>query len=686
MTIIRTPAFDVSLVVNIHHGSRFLTRTMQSFEEAARVAQAEGLRVELVLALDRPDQRSAEWIGRYDQGFFDAAQTIVLDNGSLGPSRNAGTRAARGEFVMLGDDDDLISFNSIPEFYRLAKAEGPRCIVVPQYVVNFGIRQLVARYAGSDRVSPQAFIKYHPFVSRLFAHRSIFDTLRYADLPRGGAHAYEDWHFNATALAYGYRFRSAADTVLFYRQREGSLIDAAQSESTNQIPPSPLFDPQTFIRICKDGDFIAAGAAPPEPPPEAVREEFLANPVVREIVEAAHQIEPAIDLQTLRDAPVWSNTAGDLRPGRAYLRLCEIVRHRAFTDVVLTDAGISKRDMRYLGDVFDSLNELRPGVELLLLSPHAPKDQQALWSRVPRFLALALHELQDGLGVEDSHVLALRLIENAAHGARLHFVPGVFAHGFFAKYRRLLDANKKYYYRFEHEGEPLPGGAIFHFVSTYFDAFDAVLGRDDNLLEFDRTRIDGHPYKWRLIRHHCASIETGATPIRRLLYWETGALQEQPDLLLLTAQRLSTVDPPISLDVMAENADASRRRRISLHPRLRIVSTDELFRDAERPVYDALIAEHHSSPDWPIAAGLPAAPMLQIRIAAERTPSVAGKEFGLEIVAPSAERAAALLADAIVRFYADQEWSGRLRDVVLTRVQSRYGTAAFASMVANAFT
>jgi hypothetical protein len=324
-------------------------------------------------------------------------------------------------------------------------------------------------------------------------------------------------------------------------------------------------------------------------------------------------------------------------------------------------------------------------MNLLLLSPQSPGNQRLLWSRVPGFLCLALHALHEGLSIEDADTLALRVIENAAPGARLHLVPGAFPHGFFARYRRLLGGYKKYYYRFEHEVSPLLAGAIFQFVSSHFDDFDAVVARDDALLSSDRASIDRSPGKWRLVRYRCTAPDTDTTRERRLLYWNMGALEENPDILFRTAQRVSSITPRIRFDVVADHTDGPRRRRIALYPHVRVVRAEDLRRTADRPLYDAIIAEQHPSPDWPIAAGFAAAPMLLVRIAPGRTSAMTMTEVGLEIVSHSAERAAAVLADAILRLYEDEEWSDRLWRAVLARARSRYGDEAFASMVATAF-
>jgi hypothetical protein len=140
---------------------------------------------------------------------------------------------------------------------------------------------------------------------------------------------------------------------------EGSLVQSAETESTRQIAPSRLFDPQTFVRVCRDHDLLRSSQPQPDLSPETIRREFFASPVVCEMVGAAQQIEPAINPAMLRSAAVGSNLC-ELSRGRAYLSACEKVRGRKFTDVLLIDSAIASGDMRYLGELFGSLRARIP--------------------------------------------------------------------------------------------------------------------------------------------------------------------------------------------------------------------------------------------------------------------------------------------------------------------------------------
>jgi hypothetical protein len=679
----KRPAFDVALVVNLHRARPYLARTMLSIEEAVLFAQAEGVRIQLVLVLDRPDGSTSDWIGRYDCAAFDGHEIITVDYGSLGPARNDGLRAARGEFVMLLDDDDLISFNLIVECLRIARKEGPRCIVIPQYVVNFGPGSQLAKYSGSDDISPLALISDHPYVSRIFAHSSIRDALLFADVPRGGAYAFEDWHFNATAYALGYRFRIARDTILFYRLRSDGLSRLARIESLNQIPPSPLFEPRTFLRLYRDSDFSRPAHEPLPFDEHQIRREFLDSPVLRELVEAARRIEPAISLDDAM--PAWSNAAGGLRLGAAYVRACEIVQNSRFSHVVLLDSSVTWQDLRYLADVFGFLESQEARFGLLLLSPSPLQHKQSLSDHVVAVTGADLGDSATTPSTEDFQLIALRLIGAVAADAHVHMMPGRFPHEFFARYRRALSRHRKYYYRFEQGSGSVPDSAVFQFVSDFIDELDLAIYRSDAVLERDRTRIDRGAHKWRLLRprsHPPAARSAAlAPPSRRLLYRRGDPASAGADLLFLVARHLGLSVPDVLLDVMLDDyPDAARLDRVSLLPNLRIVPSSAIVDDTQ--LYDAVIVQDHGYPGWQHESY--PVPMVVLQASAEAPDAIAEQDGRLCIREPSSERAAAAVARTIRRFYSDAAWSTQLRQAAVAYVQDRHGPRSFATMAARA--
>jgi len=119
------PTPDVTLVLNLHREAGLILRTLMSLKEAVAFASVHGISTQLVVVLDRPDEKTREALSQFDLSGFSDYQRIDVDCGSLGLARNAGCARARGRYVCLCDGDDLYSFNSIVTMYR--EAERLRC-------------------------------------------------------------------------------------------------------------------------------------------------------------------------------------------------------------------------------------------------------------------------------------------------------------------------------------------------------------------------------------------------------------------------------------------------------------------------------------------------------------------------------------------------------------------------------
>ncbi len=130
--------FDLSILLNLHNEPRYLRRTMRSLEEAVHLAKRYDITFELVVVLDRPDAATKEWIERCDFEAFDDHRVNVVDNGSLGLSRNDGIAIARGEYIAVADGDDLVSYDMLCTAYLTAKSSVRKAIVVPKYAFAFG--------------------------------------------------------------------------------------------------------------------------------------------------------------------------------------------------------------------------------------------------------------------------------------------------------------------------------------------------------------------------------------------------------------------------------------------------------------------------------------------------------------------------------------------------------------------
>ncbi|HEX8168858.1 MAG TPA: glycosyltransferase [Beijerinckiaceae bacterium] len=500
------PVLDVSFVVNIHGGRNFLARTMRSLEASAMAARAAGLGIELLFALDRSPAETVAWAQAYRPENFDRFRIERFDNGSLGLSRQQGLEAARSEYIQFCDEDDLISSNTTLAMHETARAAGPRTIVVPEYLFGFGALDVLAHYAGTDLISPLSFIAQHPFVSRIFVHRSIAEHVRYGDVPLAGGYAYEDWHFNATAVAAGFAFRPAPSTVLFYRHRPQGMLAGMNAASTRQIPPTPLFEPATYIRTCRESYYRRRLGQIPQVDPAELRSRFLDDPAIKELVLEANRIDPAVDPARIEAAPVMSNLVGDFALGEAYFQACRLVGNERFTDVVVATEIGPASPQRHCLDVCSALAGTRAGIRTLVLLHRPDASDDLPRERPPGTVLIDLASLWPGLNADQVDTIALRLMEATAPAARLHLTANPFARRFFGKYKAVLTGLRAIFYRTDDPVRPFAGGRVrqgeaFDFLSEHLESFSLVVADNDALIGSDRQRLDRSPEKWcRLYR------------------------------------------------------------------------------------------------------------------------------------------------------------------------------------------
>src|SRR6516164_2922543 len=121
---------DVSTVVTLHREGKYLARTLRSLSEAATFAADSDLKTELVAVFDRSDPLTREVFRAADLSALRAVQIIEANHGSVSLSRNAGCRAAIGEWLDLIDGDDLTSYCSIARMAKIGRERGAKCVLV----------------------------------------------------------------------------------------------------------------------------------------------------------------------------------------------------------------------------------------------------------------------------------------------------------------------------------------------------------------------------------------------------------------------------------------------------------------------------------------------------------------------------------------------------------------------------
>jgi glycosyltransferase involved in cell wall biosynthesis len=551
--------YDVSIVLALHREGKYLRRTLLSLREAANYAQASGISCELVAVLDRSDDATVAVFNGFDLDAFGGVQIVETDNGSLGLTRNAGCAAAAGRYICLADGDDLVSYNFIAANLSEAEQCGERTIFIPQYLVLFDKTYQLVRYFSLDDVTPLALIDRHPFVSRIFFHRELFEKQQFVDVRLSKGFAFEDWHFNAEAVARGYDIRPAKDAILFYRQRSGSLLEQANALSTRQIPPSRLFEPPIYRRVC------ARALAQRESEGGTKRADHGLNlhgvtndPVFRDLFAAANRIEPLIELDRFAPRDCSTNLPDpDLAAGSAYFELCEAIGDRRFSDVFLVPWFSTGGAERYLASIIRALGQQESGASILVLMGERGAQDSADHHLPASVVAVDLANRWPHLSGDLIDLLTLKIVLATAPNARLFMRQCVYAERFFNRYQWALTGCRRIFFRFsearryDRDVELLqPGGHSF--VSDNLDHLDVIVCDNESIIESDRHRFGISPEKWHwlpslhLPRTTDAAVAARACGKSKRVLWASRlAGEKRPELLVRIARYLYSRDPAV---------------------------------------------------------------------------------------------------------------------------------------------
>jgi glycosyltransferase involved in cell wall biosynthesis len=548
-----------SIVLNIHREAVFLRRTLLSLDEAAKFARSKGTRLELVAVLDRTDDRTRQVLTSFDLSSYQSAKIIDVDNGSLGPSRNDGINHSSGEFIFTADADDLVSYNYFHAILEEAQSKGKNALYFPEAVLSFGDAPWITLYRGSEAVPPWAFVDGQPYISRVCAHKDIFLSIPYWDVRLQKGYAYEDWHFNAEAVALGVEIHVVPGTVLFYRQRPGSLLKAADAMSVRQIPLTRLFEPETFLKLSRRYEQDrATGTGRTRSAVPLARRWSIGDSSIRDFIAQANAIEPSISAEKYAACPTSRNFKPDYPLGTAYLDLCSLVRDRDFSDVFLLPFMPRGGAEKYFLNLMETMYEIDPFKNfLVILGEHIDRSQ---WmDRLPPnavVVDMALH--CHVLSLDQRCLLTLKIIETCPPETRIHIRNSAFGDRFLELYGVVLKDREAIYYHFADIERIVDGQrSIVHssvdLIADNLDYLSKIVCDSATTIQKDHHRIGLQTHKW-----HClhASVEAPAVlpsrdagASRRILWASRLDMEKRPSLLPLIASRLSRSAPDLHMDV-----------------------------------------------------------------------------------------------------------------------------------------
>ncbi|CAB4242787.1 protein of unknown function [Methylacidimicrobium sp. AP8] len=197
---------------------------------------------EVVLAdsgSERPE--SALFLENLDAEFSQRGWRILwLENRGPGAARNLAAKAARGEFLLFMDDDNVARPEELSTFVRVAQRTGADIVTCAQAV--FQGEEPPALKTPPDRVCvfPGSFLPMALFRNcfgdtNALIRRRVFATL-------GGFHedaCVEDWEFFIRACLSGFRLEAIPLPLFFYRVQPRSRFRSLSPRTIRQTVRRP---------------------------------------------------------------------------------------------------------------------------------------------------------------------------------------------------------------------------------------------------------------------------------------------------------------------------------------------------------------------------------------------------------------------------------------------------------------
>ncbi len=239
---------DISVVVTAHHEGRLAHHTMRSLFRAIQYASERELSAEIVVVLDRPDEKTIDYFSSY------VGSGILLaraDFGDPGLSRNLGVSLSSGRYVAVLDADNLIAKNWLNDTFRYLDCREGEIVAHPEYQMLFENENLVFRQISST--DPQFSIsnnfEYNYWDTVCVAKKDIFLRHPYEETTGGPGFGFEDWHWNCQTLADGIEHHVVPNTVHFMRMKKTDSNFRLHVGTSRIIRPSRLFEPEVLSRL-----------------------------------------------------------------------------------------------------------------------------------------------------------------------------------------------------------------------------------------------------------------------------------------------------------------------------------------------------------------------------------------------------------------------------------------------------
>lgn len=554
---------SVSIILNCHNESLYVNATLKSLELAVADAQKNGISVELILVLDKPTIDLLTVIENYPFRKNLTVRTYCVNNASVGLSRNEGIKASNGNFILICDGDDLISSNTISQsldesltFY--SKHKKYACFM-PEFCYSFGLTKTLTKFYPSNCFAPSDFLAYHPFCSRIFCHRSIFERIEFDDLSSKSGFAFEDWEFTSELILRDIPIEPAKGTILFYRQRPGSIMHSTDYVRVPKLKKLSNVDnflklSRQYVRNPKINTFFK----------EDILKLFTSNEDFKKILFESNELDPSLDVSLAKESfsSIYKNIdVIHQHWGYLYSKLLNLTGGTTFDDIYLLPWLIPGGGDKYFLQIIKSINKLDSSRNQLIITL---ENRRNTWiTNLPdNCLLIDFYRLTQSLSLNDQNLLLMRfLIGISKTDANLHVKSGIFSKQFLEKYGKTISKFLHIYKytfcinQYKEDNRLIKDSREIQSLREEIAFVEKFINDNNKIVQFS-IELFGENFKDKFVPPIYAYVED-SLPSKRLTHTKSKKIlwasrickQKRVELLDLLAYKIKSIDPELVIEV-----------------------------------------------------------------------------------------------------------------------------------------